>query len=144
MIKRDDEHVEKVLDHLVLFYQRLKTTDMNGLHPFHLPIPIANQVLKHVEHLLLHYCWLAEHSLEQAQPKFRWNMVPKLHYFWHLGKQATDLNPRMSWCYANDDFVCRISTLGMSCRHGQVAVHRSKSLMSKYILGIILRMHHSS
>ena len=142
--KRDDQHVEKVLDHLVHFYQCLATTDRNDLHPFHLPMSIANQILRHVEEFLMHYCLLAEHSLEQAQPKFRWSIVPKHHYFWHLGKQATDLNPRMSWCYANEDFVGKISTIGMSCRHGQIAANRSKSLMAKYILGITLRMYHAS
>ena len=99
--KRDGQHVEKVLDHLVHFYQCLATTDRHDLHPFHLPKPIANQILKHVDEFLMHYCLRAEHSLDQAQHKFRWSIVPKHNYFWHLGKQATDLNPRMSWCYAN-------------------------------------------
>ena len=142
--ERDDKHVEKVIDHLVSFYQCLATTDRRGQHPFHLPRSIANQILKHVEQLLMHYCLLAEHSLEQEPATFRWNIVPTHHYFWHLGMQAADLNPRMSWCYANEDFVGKISTIGMSCRHGQVAANRSKSLMAKYILGIILRMHHAS
>ena len=141
---RNDRHVEKLLDHLVLFYNCLDYTDCKGMHPFHLPKQIAKELLKHVEQFLWHYSFLAEKSLTHVPAKCLWNITPTHHYFWHLAMQANDLNPRMSWCYANEDFVGKISTIGMSCRHGQVAASRSKSLMAKYILGIVLRMFHAS
>ena len=141
---RNDRHVEKLLDHLVLFYNCLDYTDCKGMHPFHLPKQIAKELLKHVEQCMWHSSWLAEQSLTHVPAKCLWNITPKHHYFWHLAMQANDLNPRMSWCYANEDFVGKIATIGMSCRHGQVAASRSKSLMAKYILGIVLRMFHAS
>ena len=141
---RYDMHVEKVLDNLVLFYRCLDFTDSKGLHPFHLPQQIAQRLLKHVDQFLWHYFFLAEDSLRRVPAKCLWSIVPKHHYFWHLAMQANDLNPRMSWCYANEDVVGNIAIIGMSCRHGQVAATRSKSLMAKYIMGIILRMHHAS
>ena len=86
---------------------------------------------------------LADSSLQCVPAKFLWSVSTKHHYLWHLAMQAQDLNPRMTWCYANEDFVGKISTIGMSCRHGQVAAYRSKSLMAKYSLGITLRMFHA-
>ena len=87
--------------------------------------------------------FLSERSLLHVPAQFRWSLATKHHYCGHIAMQANDLNPRMAWCYANVDFVGKIATIGMSCRHGQVAASRSKSLMAKYILGIILRMHHA-
>ena len=114
------------------------------MHPFHLPKQIVKHLLKQAEQFLWHYSWLSEQSLTHVPAQFLWSLVTKHHDCWHLAMQANDLNPRMAWCYANEDFVGRISTIGMSCRHGQVAASRSKSLMAKYILGIVLRMHHDS
>ena len=141
---RNEMHVENMLDKLVLFYLYVDYTYFKGMHPFHLPKHISKALLKHVEQFLWHYSLLAEQSLRHVRAKCLWNITPKHHYFWHLAMQANDLNPRMSWCYANEDFVGKISTIGMSCRHGQVAASRSKSLMAKYILGIVLRMFHAS
>ena len=140
---RNDKFVARLLDDLVSFYRCLDYKDAHGNHPFHLPKLIAKQILKNCEAVQMSYVYLAEQNFKQVPPIFSWNIAPKLHYFWHLGKQASDLNPRMSWCYANEDVVGKISTIGMSCRHGQVAACRSSSLMTKYILGITLRMVHA-
>ena len=101
----------------------------------------SNKKCKNVDKSLMHYSFISEHSVSHSQ--FQWNLVPKHNYFWHLAMQANDFNPRMSWCSGNENFVGRVATIGMSCRHGQVAASRSKSLMQKYILGIILRMFHA-
>ena len=139
-----DMHVERMLDHLVRFYKCLDHKNAMGVHPFHLPMSIALKMLNNVQNVLLHYSWLSEQSLSQVPARFKWNIVTKFHYFWHLAKQAQDINPRMAWCYANEDFVGKIAVIGMSCRHGQVAAWRSNSLMMKYIFGITLRMIHES
>ena len=139
-----DMHVERMLDHRVRFYKCLDHKNAMGVHPFHLPMSIALKMLNNVQHFLLHYSWLSEQSLSQVPARFKWNIVTKFHYFWHLAKQAQDINPRMAWCYANEDFVGKITVIGMSCRHGQAAAWRSNSLMMKYIFGITLRMIHES
>ena len=104
---------------------------------------MSTQILKHCAAFQMHDAFLAEHICLQLPPISHWNIVTNMHYFWHPAKQAIDLNPRMSWCYANEDFVGKIATIGTSCRHGQVAACRSKSLMNKYILGVTLRMVHA-
>ena len=140
---RNDKCVAHLLDDLVSFYRCQDYTDANGNHPFHLPRQTAKQILKHCEAVPMHDVYLAEHSFKQLPPIFNWNIVTTLHYCWHLAKQAGDLNPRMTWCYANEHFVGKIATIGMSCRHGQVAARRSNSMIAKYILGITLRMIHA-
>ena len=100
-------------------------------------------MLKHADNLLHCYMVLADQSLKCRPAKYQWNLALKHHYFWHLAQSAMDLNPRMAWCYANEDFVGEITIIGMSCRHGQVAASRSQSLVAKYILGIVLRMFHA-
>ena len=135
-----EQHVLQVLNRFHSFYVALDFT-LDGLFPFHLPTPVSQQLLTDVEALLKHWSLLSRLSLERD--KKVWHVVPKHHYFWHLAKEAAHLNPRMSWCYANEDFVGKLATVGMSTRHGQAAAYRSKQLVEKYILGIALRMFHS-
>ena len=142
--ERHDKHVEAMLENLVLYYKCLDYTNDKGMHPFHLPKNIAKKLVKYVDNFLAHYVVLAERSMQSVPPKCLWNMSTKHHYFWHIGMQAQDLNPRLSWCYSNEDFVGRISTIGMSCRYGQIAAHRSGSVMTRYTLGIVLRMFHAA
>ena len=141
--QRHDRLVEKVLDSLDCFYNLLDYTNGKGIYPFRSPEHIAKHMLKHADIFLHCYMVLADQSLKCRPAKFQWNLALKHHYFWHLAQSAMDLNPRMAWCYANEDFVGKIAIIGMSCRHGQVAASRSQSLVSKYILGIVLRMFHA-
>ena len=137
---RNDRVFDKVLGSLVAFYECLDYHDARGIHPFHLPAHVSTKVLKHVEQLLVFYHHLSKDSM--LKETFRWNVVPKHHYFLQIANETFHLNPRMTWCYENEDFVCNIAIIGMSCRHGQVAASRSKGLCTKYISGITLRMFH--
>ena len=38
-------------------------------------------------------------SLAQKEEKMLWSETPKLHFFWHLAKQAQLLNPKVFWTY---------------------------------------------
>ena len=136
-----DRMVERVLQMMTSFYECINYTDANGVHPFHLPAHIAAKLVKDIDRLLTFYSHLSRESM--LNNVMRWYIVPKHHYLWHLADEATDLNPRMSWCYANEDFVGKISIIGMSTRHGQAAAFRSHALARKYILGLFLRMYHS-
>ena len=137
---RYEEHVSIVLDKLHAFYEGLDYK-VAGLHPFHLPTAVSQQMLTDVVTLLQHYSLLCKHALDHDMRL--WNMTPKHHYLWHLAHDAGHLNPRMAWCYANEDFVGKIAVIGMSTRHGQAAAYRSRQLVEKYVLGITLRMFHA-
>ena len=137
---RFEQHVLQVLIRLADVYVAIGYTE-NGLYPFHLPTAVSQKMLVDIEACLQHWSLLSRLSLERNIKL--WHVVPKHHYLWHLAEEARHLNPRMSWCYANEDFVGKLATLGMSTRHGQAAAYRSKQLVEKYILGITLRMFHS-
>ena len=139
-VNRFEQHVLQVLNRLHSFCVALDFT-LDGLFPFHLPTSVSQQLLTDVEALLKHWSLLSRTSLERDLKL--WHVVPKHHYFWHIGQEAAHLNPRMSWCYANEDFVGKLATVGLSTRHGQATAYRSKQLVEKYILGIALRMFHS-
>ena len=137
-----DRHVERVLQKMTSFYECINHTDANGVHPFHLPAHIAKKLVKDIDRLLIYISHLSRESM--LNNVMRWYIVPKHHYLWHLANEAADLNPRMSWCYSNEDFVGQKSIIGMSTRHGQAAAFRSHALARKYILGLFLRMYHAS
>jgi hypothetical protein len=135
-----EQHVLQVLNRLHSFYVALDFTQ-DGMFPFHLPLAVSEQILIDIDALLQHWALLSRQSVERNLNL--WHVVPKHHYLWHLAQEASHLNPRMSWCYANEDFVGKLATVGLSTRHGQAAAYRSKQLVEKYILGITLRMFHS-
>ena len=135
-----EQHVLQLLTRLCSFYRALDYTT-GGLYPFHLPKAVAKQMLTDVDACLVHWSLLSRLSVERGL--HLWHVVPKHHYLWHLAEEASHLNPRMSWCYSNEDFVGKLATIGLSTRHGQAAAYRSRQLVEKYILGITLRMFHS-
>ena len=135
-----EQVVLQVLNRLCAFYEALEYKE-DGSYPFHLPTAVSDKMLADVEACLQYWTFLAKVSIDQD--KKLWNVVPKHHYFWHLAEEASHLNPRMSWCYSNEDFVGKLATIGLSCRHGQAAAFRSKQLCDKYILGFTLRLFHS-
>ena len=121
------------------YYDCLNTT-VDGNHPFHLPPHVIGRLKSDIDAALAYYSYLCKFSLDHDQAL--WKVVPKHHYWWHIGRDAETINPRMAWCFANEDFVGRIATVGLSVRHGQAAAFRSKLLIDKYMLGVTLRMYH--
>ena len=113
----------------------------DGNYPYHLPAHVSNKLGEDVHALLVHYSWLTRWSIDHGRKL--WNVVPKHYYMWHLAQEAQDLSPRMTWCYANEDFVGKLSTIGQSCRHAMAAAYRSRSLCETWIIGIVLRLHHA-
>ena len=102
---RKELHVEAFLAKLTGFYDGVRYTTDEGVHPFHLPRHVATKLKTYIDVLLAHYAWLAKNALEENQYQRR--VVPKHHYMWHVGKEAMHLSPRMSWCYSNKHvFVC--------------------------------------
>ena len=132
-----EQVVLQMLNRLCAFYEALEYKE-DGSYPFHLPTAVSDKMLADVEACLQHWTFLSRLSMEKDMKL--WKVVPKHHYLWHLAEEASHLNPRMSWCYSNEDFVGKLATIGLSCRHGQAAAYRSKQLVDKYILGITLRL----
>ena len=142
-VKQDNRyegHIGLVIDSLHAFYEGLDSK-VNGVFPFHPPTAVSQQLMTDVVTCLPDCSLLTKYALDYDMQL--WNLVPKHHYLWHLAHEAGHLNPRMSWCYSNEDFVGKLAVIGMSTRHGQAAAYRSKQLVEKYTLGITLRMFHA-
>jgi hypothetical protein len=137
---RYEGHIGLCIDSLNDFYEGLDY-NVDGVFPFHLPTAVSQKLLADVVTCLQVYSLLTKYAFDLD--KRLWNLVPKHHYLWHLAHDASHLNPRMAWCYSNEDFVGKLAVIGMSTRHGQAAAYRSRQLVDKYTLGITLRMFHA-
>ena len=54
---------------------------------------------KHLNHFLLHYKWL------HMNCKGLYSIVPKFHFLLHILWFGQWLSPRVTWCYAFEDFI---------------------------------------
>ena len=78
-----DVVVERVLIGLHEFYRCLEFDGPDGGHPFHLPDQVVKDLQGHIETFLLYYSLLTS-SVKGSQ--MMWNLVPKFHYFYHVGE----------------------------------------------------------
>ena len=134
------KHVERVLHYLNEIYDVLDFKNADGVHPFFLPPPEVARFRLSIDRFLAFYSSLTRSA--KSQQVFRWNLTPKFHQLWHMGLEAELLNPRMVWNYCCEDWVGRISTIGVSSRYSQVAARRSKAVCEKWCMGQSLRMFH--
>ena len=81
----------------------------------------ATELLTCCEAFMQHYSWLAADSMEKGL--LRYNVVPKLHYLWHIAYLSRFQNPKAVSCYSFEDFVGRIQRICRSCTQG-TAMHK--------------------
>jgi hypothetical protein len=67
---------------------------------------------------------------------FIFDITPKSHYLAHIGLFAKYLNPRLGWCYAGEDFMHVVKTLGASSAIGNRAARVNIKQMQKYSTGL--------
>ena len=59
------------------------------------------------------YSHLSAEALESR--KRAWKLVPKFHMFVHLCELQTFINPRWSWCYADEDLQKFMKKIALAC-----------------------------
>ena len=84
------------------------------------------------------YKWLNAWAIRED--KYLFHLVNKFHSFHHLCLWARHLNPRASWCFKAEDFVGKISTIGLSVSYGVRSTRMSVKLADKYRLLLHLRL----
>ena len=77
-----------------------------------------------------HYSMLHTWALEEGKHLF--HIVHKFHTFQHLLENSKHLNPAACWCFANEDFVGRISQLVFSSSSGVRSTRLSSKMAPKY------------
>jgi len=83
------------------------------------------------------YAWLNKWAIDNDRLQF--HIVMKFHTFWHLVRNSKFLNPRCHWCFKDEDFVGRISTLATSCISGVKSTRLASKLAPKYRVLMQLR-----
>ena len=68
------------------------------------------------------------------------HVVPKMHYFFHMGRSARYFNPRFSWCFRAEDLVGRLSRVASSISMGNKLTRVPAKLTRKYRLLLHLRL----
>lgn len=124
-------HITCVLKYLIELYDHCSTPGL-----FFTPEEAAT-VKQCTAHLQLHYSWLARDAIEKGLKL--WNIVPKLHYLWHIGQQAAFLHPRAGWTYPDEDFVGRIAKLARASTGGIAIDRLGNTIVAKYRRGLYFR-----
>lgn len=135
-----EQHVQRVLDNLKIFYDCVSARSESDEYPLHLPAGVVLQLQQAVDRCLAHYAFLSGQCLGMSPRRLLWNFVPKFHHFWHLGQEAKLQSPRLSWTYANEDWVGHLSCMGESCRHAVIPAKRSSSIVTNWVLGTCLQI----
>ena len=87
---------------------------------------------------LSHYQWLSAEAF--GNNTFQYNVVPKFHFFYHLGEQGEFENPRLSSCYKMEDFIGKICAMAHACCCGTKTHAIPWKVGEKYICLIHLRL----
>ena len=103
-------HQIQSLRHLASFYDLCDDADM------FMNQATSDACLEHMEGCLSHYCWL--HFAAASDGRWLYNIVPKVHYAWHLAYNARFMNPRFKWTYKAESWIGKISDMGSSSAHG--------------------------
>ena len=64
----------------------------------------------------------------------------KSHYVLHLALKAKELNPRLGWCYAGEDWMQKAKVLLASCQKNSSPTLAISNALDKYCYGMTFNM----
>jgi hypothetical protein len=105
----------------------------------HLPEAAVLRLRRAIDTFLICYWKLAYASF--CRGLLQWQIVPKFHYFWHVGQQAMWLHPDLVHNYGFEDFMGKIKLICASCTHGMAPAKLVGSATEKYSVYVGLRWH---
>ena len=76
----------------------------------------------------------------KSEDRMLWNVTIKFHMLHHLILNAKEINPKYCWNWRGEDFVGKVSRLGMSCCMGLKTTKLSCKLMDKYRILLHLQL----
>ena len=104
-----------------------------------LPSDVAAEFKDSVFKFLLVYNALSTQCAADNVKLF--SLTIKFHYLAHCGLQASDLNPRTTWCYRGEDFMQKMKKLVSSCVRGNNALQACRKMRDKYAVALTLQWH---
>ena len=130
--ERADLHIQACLKHLVAFYE-----GTDSKHGKFLSDQQSAVVRKSIDDCLDHYNYCIIWAVENKRMQF--NVVPKFHFWWHIGWQSQFTNPGCSGTYIDEDFVGRIAEVSQNCTAGSSVALWSKKIAEQYVMGMYAR-----
>ena len=101
---------------------------------YKLPGPVAAELEAHIWiFLIVQNSWAIHFS---GFGDMLFDITPKSHYLAHIGLFAKYLNPRLGWCYAGEDFMHTVKTIGATAAIGNRPVKCGSKLFQKYSAGL--------
>ena len=127
-------HRRRCLEELHAFYELVYNC------PMFLTEAQSRKMQQHVFGCLHHYVWLAKASARVGI--CGWRIVPKAHYFFHVGLRSDFMNPRFGQTYINESLVGRICNIYKSSLTGPAHSNRrvQRSVLTKYLTGLALSL----
>ena len=105
------------------------------------PAVKANEFLQTCMKYLICYNALGYFYSEVAQPRqMLFDMVPKCHMLAHCGLKALEINPRLCWCYAGEDFMHTCKRVTSRCVVGNKGAQATKKFCQMYRMGLHLML----
>ena len=104
-----------------------------------LPDQAVLKLRRSIDKFLVCYWKLAYQALSMGL--YQWNIVPKFHYFWHIGYQACFLHPDLFHNYGDEDFMGKIKLICASCIHGLAPDKLGPSVVEKYVCVLCVRWY---
>lgn len=95
-----------------------------------LPVAEADAFMGHIDDILKAYSIVARWA--DVRKVLLFSVVPKFHWYWHLGHRAKFLCPRKGNCMLDEDYMGACKDLVRSCAHGTESHNVPLSLMEKY------------
>ena len=116
------------MEHLNQFYEVVY-----GAEEF-LTADECSRVKKHVFGFLQHWAILAQQSVQANT--YLWQVLPKHHYFAHMGLESSYWNPRYIHTYIDESFIGRICQVYHACLDGHYEEIVQDTVSHKWLLGL--------
>ena len=125
-------HQRLALDSMTKFYMLCDS------QPMFVSDQASADFVTHMETCLASYSWL--HLEAARRDKYLYNIVPKVHYAWHLAWDCRFLNARHKWTYKCESWVGNVSDIASSCATGNRITKITVPLAEKYRLYVYVRL----
>ena len=126
------EHRILALDHLTSFY---RICNASGRF---LDRSVADVLMVHVEHFLIHYNWLTHNAIALQTRVYPLQL--KHHNLWHIAYHARFMNPVYCWAYQFEDHMGVIITIARNCLAGSSMTVVGNKVLENYSLVLELTL----
>ena len=131
----NDTTILQLLQSLANYYTIL------GCKEYALPRRDQRRFARSIWNMLRLYSRMSEWAISQRPVRMMWNEVPKFHYLAHIALLSVLANPRMHWCYMDEDFMKLMKAIAEKCTSGTPSHMVFTKIAGKWGFGVSHRMN---